>query len=326
MEKQPLVLVFSDAPNPHLDPQLRMLENVPHILVQKPDELTEEAKRAEAILHWIGPRDLFRAVFLACPGVRWVHSRSAGLDRILFPELVQSTVPLTNGRGVFSQSLGEFALAAMLYFAKDLRRMLRNQEASRWEKFDVEEIAGQTVGIVGYGDIGRAVASRAHAMGMRILALRRHAPSTLNANADPFVSRFFKREELSALLAQCDFVVVAAPLTAETHHMIGDSAFAAMKTNAVVVNIGRGPVIDQAAMLRALAQRKIKGAALDVFEQEPIPPGDPIYKLENVLISPHCADQTKDWLDQAMQFFLQQYDRFRKGQPLENIVEKRLGY
>ena len=108
--------------------------------------------------------------------------------------------------------------------------------------------------------------------------------------------------------------------------MIGDSAFAAMKTNAVVVNIGRGPVIDQAAMLRALAQRKIKGAALDVFEQEPIPPGDPIYKLENVLISPHCADQTKDWLDQAMQFFLQQYDRFRKGQPLENIVEKRLGY
>ncbi len=205
MSKQPLVLVLSDAD----DPELRMLDGVPHLRINSVADLTSEAKQAEVILHWAGPRDLFRSVFLACPGVRWVHSRSAGLDKTLFPELVQSPVPLTNGSGVFSQSLGEFALAAILYFAKDFPRMLRNQEAGRWEQFLVEEIAGQTVGIVGYGDIGRAVASRVHAMGMRVLALKRHAP----ASADPFIAQFFQPDELAAMLAQCDYVVVAAPLT-----------------------------------------------------------------------------------------------------------------
>jgi len=304
------------------DPELRMLRSVPHLRVDSLADMTEEAKQAEVILYWAGPRALFRSVFLACPGVRWVHSRAAGLDNFLFPELVQSPAPLTNGSGVFSQALGEFAIAAILYFAKDFSRMLRNQKAGRWEQFLVEEIAGQTVGIVGYGDIGRAVASRAHAMGMRILALKRHVP----ALSDPLIAQFFQPAELAAMLAASDYVVVSAPLTPETHHMIGDAAFAAMKPNAVVINIGRGPVIDQAALVRALTDRKIKGAGLDVFEQEPIPAGDPIYKFENVLVSPHCADQTNTWLQQAMRFFLQQYERFSNHQPLENIVEKHLGY
>jgi phosphoglycerate dehydrogenase-like enzyme len=318
MKKQPLVLVLSSAD----DPQLRMLAGLPHVVMSSPDALPEEAKNAEVILHWFGSHDLLRTAFLANPAVRWVHSRSAGLDSLLFPEIVKSAVPLTNGTGVFSQSLGEFALAVILYFAKGFRRMLRNQEAGRWEKFDVEEIAGRTVGIVGYGDIGRAVASRVHAMGMKVLALKRHAPAV----PDPFVTQFFKPDELAVMLAQCDYVVVAAPLTPETRHMISDSAFATMRPNAVVINIGRGPVIDQKALMRALTDGRIKGAGLDVFEEEPLPSGDPIYKLENVLISPHCADQTKEWLNQAMQFFILQYDRFCSGQPLKNIVEKHLGY
>jgi phosphoglycerate dehydrogenase-like enzyme len=318
MKNQPLILALSNEN----DPQLAMLADLPHVLVDSAAALTSASKEAEVILHWIGPRDLLRSAFLASPRVRWVHSRSAGLDSILFPELIQSAVPLTNGSGVFSQSLGEFALAAILYFAKDFRRMLRNQEAGRWEQFDVEEISGQTVGIVGYGDIGRAVASRVHAMGMRVLALKRHVP----ASGDPLIAQFFQPQALSAMLAQCDYVVVAAPLTEETRHMISDAAFAAMKPNAVVINIGRGPVIDQAALVRALSAGRIKGAGLDVFEHEPIPPGDPIYKLENVLVSPHCADHTKDWLNDAMRFFIQQYERFRTGQPLENVVEKHLGY
>jgi phosphoglycerate dehydrogenase-like enzyme len=318
MKKQPLVLVLSSSS----DAQLDMLASIPHILVTTSSALTSAPKDAEVILHWDGPRDLLRSAFLANPEVRWVHSRAAGLDNLLFPELVESPVVLTNGTGVFSQSLGEFALAAILYFAKDFPRMLRNQRAARWEQFDVEEIAGQTVGIVAYGDIGRAVASRVHAMGMRVLALKRHAPST----ADPLIEQFYGPQELSAMLARCDYVVVAAPLTPETRHLIGVAAFAAMKPNAVIINIGRGPVIDQAAMVRALESRQIRGAGLDVFEQEPIPPGDPMYKLENVLLSPHCADHTRDWLDQAMRFFLQQYDRFCNGRRLENIVEKHLGY
>ena len=322
MSKQPLVLVLSDALSDADAPELRMLDRVPHHRINSLADLTSDAKRAEVILNWGVPRDLFRSAFLACPGVRWVHSRAAGLDNSLFPELVQSSVPLTNGTGVFSQALGEFALAAILYFAKDFPRMLRNQKAGRWEQFLVDEIAGQTVGIVGYGDIGRAVASRAHAMGMRVLALKRHAP----ASADPFIAQFFMPGDLAAMLAQCDYVVVSAPLTPETHHMIDEAAFAAMKSSAVIINIGRGPVIDQAAMVRALTDGRIRGAGLDVFEQEPIPDGDPIYKFENVLVSPHCADQTKTWLKHAMDFFLQQYTRFTAGQPLENVVDKHLGY
>jgi phosphoglycerate dehydrogenase-like enzyme len=318
MKKQPLVLAISDAN----DPQLAMLAEIPHHLVDSAAALEAAPRDAEAILHWAGPRDLLRSAFLASPNLRWIHSRSAGLDNLLFPELVRSPIPLTNGTGVFSASLGEFALAMILYFAKDIRRLLRNQEACRWEQFDVEELPGQTVGIVAYGDIGRAVASRVHAMGMRVLALKRHPPSS----PDPFVERFYKPDELTAMLPECDYVVVAAPLTAETQHMISDDAIAAMRPNAVVINIGRGPVVDQAALVRALATGRIKGAGLDVFEQEPIPADDPIFKLPNVLISPHSADHTKEWLNQAMRFFLDQYERFSSGESLQNIVEKHLGY
>ncbi|HTH41593.1 MAG TPA: D-2-hydroxyacid dehydrogenase [Terracidiphilus sp.] len=318
MNKQPLVLAISDAN----DPQLAMLADIPHYLINSAATLQAAPRDAEVILHWSGPRDMVRSAFLASPNLRWLHSRSAGLDSMLFPELVQSPIPVTNGTGVFSQSLGEFALAVILYFAKDIRRLLRNQEACRWEQYDMEELPGQTVGIVAYGDIGRAVASRVHAMGMRVLALKRHAPSS----PDPWIERFYGPHQLHAMLSECDYVVVAAPLTAETRHMIGDDAIAVMKPNAVVINVGRGPVIHQAALVRALAAGKIKGAGLDVFEHEPIPPDDPIFKLPNVLISPHTADHTKDWLNQAMRFFLEQYQRFSNGQPLENIVEKHLGY
>jgi phosphoglycerate dehydrogenase-like enzyme len=314
----PLVLVISVDE----DPQLEMLRAVPHVLGNTLEGFGDAVRKAEAILHWAGPRDLLRSVFLASPGVRWVHSRSAGLDNVLFPELVASPVPLTNGSGVFSASLGEFALTAMLFFAKDLPRMRRNQRARRWEQFDVEEIAGRTVGIVGYGDIGRAVAARARAMGMTVLALKRHAP----AASDPLVEKFFAPEDLSAMLAACDYVVASAPLTPETRHMISDAAFAAMKPSAVLINVGRGPVVDQAALVRALGEKKIRGAGLDVFEKEPIPENDPIWNFENVLVSPHCADHTRDWLNDAMRFFLAQYERFRKGEPLKNIVEKHLGY
>jgi phosphoglycerate dehydrogenase-like enzyme len=318
MKRQPLVLAISNAD----DTQLEMLSAVPHVRVRSVDDLTEEAKQAEAILHWAGSRELLRQAFVSSPKVRWVHSRSAGLDKTLFPELVESAVPVTNGSGVFSQSLGEFALAMILYFAKDMPRMLRNKSACRWEQFDVEEIGGQTVGIVGYGDIGRAVVDRVHAMGMRVLAIKRHAPVT----ADPKIAEFFPPQQMTAMLGQCDYVVVALPLTAETHHMISDTAFAAMKPSAVLINIGRGPVVDQAALVHVLQEGKIKGAGLDVFEQEPIPADDPIFKLENVFISPHCADNTKDWLNDAMKFFLAQYERFSNGERLKNVVEKHLGY
>ncbi len=321
---QHTILITSKGTGPKSEyvEQLRLHARV--VVGNTPEVFTDSAPEATVMLNWSAPRDLNRSVFLMAPKLAWVHSRNAGLDAFLFPELVENLVTLTNGSGVFSPPLGEFALAAMLYFAKDFRRMIRNQVAARWEPFDVLRLAGQTVGIVGYGDIGKEVAWRAHAMGMRVLALKRHLPP-LGSDLGP-VEKMYPTSELHEMIGACDYVVVAAPLTTETHHMISGAEFAVMKSEAVVINVGRGPVIDEAAMVRALAEGKIKGAGLDVFEHEPLSPESPLYKMENVLVSPHCADNTPDWLDNAMKFFLAQFERFRKGEPLLNVVDKKLGY
>jgi phosphoglycerate dehydrogenase-like enzyme len=215
-------------------------------------------------------------------------------------------------------------VGAILYFAKDFRRMIRNQMDGVWEAFDVTPVSGQTVGIIGYGDIGRATAARVRPMGMTVLALKRHASQL--ALADPLVDKTYGPEQRGEMLSRCDYVVVATPLTSETRGMIGKPEFAAMKLTAVVINVGRGPVIDEQSLINALSGQRIKGAALDVFDEEPLPQGHPFYKLENVLLSPHCADHTPDWLDNAMQFFIEQFERYRKGEPLLNVVDKRLGY
>ena len=263
----------------------------------RPEAFAGTAAEANVIFNWSGSRALLRQVFAMCPRVEWVHSRAAGLDSVLFPELVEHPVPLTNGSGVFSPSLGEFVLGAILYFAKDFRRMMRHQEAGEWEPFDITLISGQTAGIVGYGDIGRACATRLKAMGMRLLAVKRSPDSH-----DPLIEQIYAPDQRIEMIRQCDYLVVAAPLTESTRGMVGTAEFGAMKPSAVVINVGRGPVIEEAAMVRALTEERIKGAALDVFDQEPLPAGHPFYSLRNVLLSAHCADHTPDWMDLAMRF------------------------
>jgi phosphoglycerate dehydrogenase-like enzyme len=311
------------------EPQLAFLRQLPqetHVAVgNSVDVLRSASRNATIILNWSGSGALLREAFQMCPNLRWVHTRAAGVDSVLFRELIESAVPLTNGTGVFSPSLAEFVLAAILYFAKDFRRMIRNQYAGVWEAFDVLPVSGSTVGIIGYGDIGRAVAKATRAMGMRVLAIKRHSPPLFKPD-DPLVDQIYSPDRRIEMLSRCDYVVVSAPLTSETRGLIGKSEFAAMKTTAVLINVGRGPIIDEAAMINALLESRIKGAALDVFDQEPLPDRHPFYKLENVLLSPHCADHTPDWLDQAMQFFLTQFERFRNGEPLLNLVNKKLGY
>ena len=319
-----IILVLAD-PN---EPQLAMLEALPPdtgIAVGNTAEAFKNtAAEASVIFNWSGSGALLREVLGMCPSVRWVHCRAAGLDDLLSSEVIASPVPLTNGSGVFSPPLGEFVLGAILYFAKDFRRLIRNQTAGVWEPFDVTEISGQTAGIVGYGDIGRAVATRLKAMGMNILASRRTPPPA--GNADPLVSGYYGPGGLLEMIAQCDYVVVTAPLTAQTHGMIGAREFAAMKPTAVILNVGRGAVIDEPAMVRALTEKRILGAALEVFATEPLPPGHTFFQLENVLLSPHSTDHTRDWLERAMQFFLTQFERFSKGEPLLNVVDKKRGY
>ena len=309
------------------DRELALLERLPNttsIAVGDSIEAFDRlAPEAQVILHWTGSRKLLEAVWERAPRVEWVHSKSAGLDSLLFRALVESRVPLTNGRGVFSQSLGEFAIASALFFAKGFRRLLRNQAAGVWEQFDIEEVRGQTMGIVGYGDIGRACAQRAHAMGMRVLALRRRPELS---EGDPYISGVFPLERLLDMMPQCDYVVAAAPLAPGTRGLIGEAAIAAMKKTAVIMNVGRGPVIDEQALIRALEAGRIRGAALDVFETEPLPAGHPFYKLESVLLSPHCTDHTATWLDDAMLFFIDNFARYAAGEPLRNIVDKKAGY
>jgi phosphoglycerate dehydrogenase-like enzyme len=315
------MLVLADPDEPQLVILAKKLAGLRIVTGNSAEAFAGVAADASVLCNWSGSLELFRKVFAMCPNLRWVHSRSVGLERTLFPELSGSSVPLTNGSGVFSPSLGEFTLGAILYFAKDFRRLVRNQMAGKWDIFDVTMAEGKTVGIVGYGDIGRAIAMRVRPLGMKVLALKRNT-----AYVDPMVDHVFGPEQRAEMISRSDYIVVTAPLTAETRGMIGDAEFAAMKPTAVVINVGRGPIIDERALVRALSERRIKGAALDVFDHEPLPPGHPFFKLENVLLSPHCADHTPDWLDNAMEFFIEQFERYSKGQPLLNIVDKKLGY
>jgi phosphoglycerate dehydrogenase-like enzyme len=288
-----------------------------------PEFATAHAGSAEVILVGSSEGDLLRMTFPLAQHAQWVHSLSAGVEKIIFPELAESSVPLTNSKGVFTDALAEFAIASILFFAKDLRRLVRSQQAGRWDQFDIELIRGQVLGIVGYGDIGRESARFARALGMKVVAVRRRAALS---NQDPNLERVYSPDGLREMLAICDYVLVATPLTGETRGMIGEAELSAMKGSAVIVNLGRGPVIVESALIAALAAKRIRGAALDVFDEEPLPDSHPFYGLENVLLSPHSADHTLGWADLAMRVFLENFERFRSGQVLQNIVDKKAGY
>jgi len=267
----------------------------------------------------------FTRVFHLANSVRWIHSLSAGVEKILFPELVASPVPVTNARGVFKRSLAEFAVLGILFHTKKVRRLIDNQRAKQWDDFTVGFANELVMGVVGYGEIGRECALLAKAIGLKIHALRRNpAKST----ADPLLDRVFAPDQLRDMLSQIDVLLCSAPLTPETQHMISDSEFACMKPSAIVINVGRGPVLDEAALVRALQARRIAGASLDVFEVEPLPETSPLWNMANVLISPHCTDRTidPDWLDLSMRFFVANFHRYLAGQPLENLVDKHAGY
>ncbi|HSD66144.1 MAG TPA: D-2-hydroxyacid dehydrogenase [Vicinamibacteria bacterium] len=319
----PLVVWVLARPD---DPGLRLLAPPPagvrFVVGWEPDAF-EGAPAPDALLDcWAGPTRVVAAVRKA-PGLRWIHARSAGLDRVLVPEVLAHPAAVTNGRGAFSPALAEFVLAALLFFAKDLRRLVAQQAAGAWEAFDAERLEGRTVGIVGYGDIGRAVAARLRPLGVEILALRRRPERSAR---DPLLKESFPPERLVELMARADDVVVAMPLTPETHVFVGRDAIAAMKRSAVLVNVGRGPVVDERALVEALEQDRIRGAALDVFESEPLPAESPLWRLPNVLLSPHCADHVPGWVDEAMRVFLRQLERFRQGEPLRDVVDKLRGY
>ncbi len=240
--------------------------------------------------------------------IRWIHTLAAGVETLPFDLLRRSDVVVTNSRGIFADALGEFAIAAMLWFAKDLRRLVRNQGERRWKPYDVERVEGRTAGIIGYGGIGHAVARRAAPLGMRVLTTRRRREL-----GDPAIEE---------VIAESHYVVMCAPLTPSTRRLMSRERIALMKPVGVFINVGRGGTVDEEALIEALRDQRIRGAALDVFDVEPLPPEHPLWQLDNVLISPHTADHTSDAHERSMSFFIENLRRFRAGESLENVIDK----
>lgn len=304
------LLVIADPAATYLTPLAPLAGKARMMVTNDREELLRLAPEADVLLNGdFRSGALFQETFRHATRLRWVHSPAAGVEKVLSKEIIESPVPLTNGRGVFARPLGEWIMGVMLFFTYDMRRNLDDHRARRWNPVSHGELHGQTLAIIGYGAIGRAAEERARAFGMKILTIRRG-----------------ESEKLREVLAQCDFAAVCAPLTAETRGMIGAAELAAMKPAAVIMNVGRGPVIDEKALLCALQTKSIKGAALDVFETEPLPPDSPFWDLDNVLISPHAADFLPDLRERALEFFVENFERFSKGEPLQNVVDKHAGY
>jgi phosphoglycerate dehydrogenase-like enzyme len=318
------IVVLAEVGDPHLK-ELNVINDWANVTICNTEEaLKKDIDQAEILLLW-EPRffKLLKPAFPQATSLKWIHTRSAGVDSNLFPELVDSHVILTNSKGIYSASLSEFVIAAILFFAKGFRRMLRSQQAHIWDPFKVTDVCGQTLGIVGLGDIGKTIASRAHCLGLRVIGCKQNINEALGCD---HIEQLYAPDHLLEMLKQCDYVVICAPLTRATRGMIDEPALRTMKPNGVIINIGRGPVVQEAALIRALREGWIKGAALDVFSEEPLPPDSPLFELENLLLSPHCADITENVFWPAVRLFVTNFMRYMNGEPLFNIVDKRAGY
>ena len=275
------------------------------------EAFADAAPEADVILNWTGSRELLRQVWAIAPRVRWIHSRSAGLDELLFPELAESARAADQCARSLQRDSGRIRHRRGALLRQGIaphgaqprsRRLGSSSTPSNWPGRPWESSAWATS--------AKPPRAAPKPWALRVIGLRR---------ADG-------AEAKRALLAQSDYVVLSAPLTPETRGIIAEPELRAMKPEAVLINVGRGPLVDEAALIAALREKRIAGAALDVFNQEPLPAGHPYFALDNLLLSPHSADHTPDWQQRAMQLFLANFERYRKGQTLQNVVDKRRGY
>jgi phosphoglycerate dehydrogenase-like enzyme len=268
-----------------------------------------------------------RAHLLAARRLKWIHSPAAGVGGLLFREMIESDVLLTNSRGMSADTMAEHVLAVTLALFRNLPLAVVRQVDHVWAQDEITERRNRTlqdshVVLVGLGAIGSAVAWRMAALGARVTGIRRRA------DAPPVegVSRVLGPDGLSAALAEADVVVVAAPHTRATRGMIGMREFSAMKPNAILVNVSRGRLVDELALTSALEGGRLGGAALDVFEREPLPLDSPLWNMPNVLITPHTSGFRSDHWDAAVALFMKNLRRFESGEPLLNVVDKHAGY
>lgn len=317
MDTAHFVLVFAHLEEGHLA-QIRAVDpGVEVVAVTDRQRGIELADRAEIMVGWSVPREAIQRA----RRLRWIHSTAAGVDQLLYPEVLEQDIQVTTSSGIH-QPLVEHVFAMLLAFTRRLHIAVRNQQEHKWDRARVAggEVRGMTIGVLGLGSIGAEVAEKAAVFGMRVIGTKR-TPSPVQ-----HVDRVYPPEALADVLAQSDVVVIALPLTAETRGLLGAAEFRMMKPEAIVINIGRGPIIQEAALIRALQERWIGGACLDVFEREPLPADSPLWAMENVILTPHVSGAWPGYLDAAVPLFCENLARYLRGAPLLNLVERSRGY
>ncbi|MBN1689598.1 MAG: D-2-hydroxyacid dehydrogenase [Dehalococcoidia bacterium] len=274
---------------------------------------------AEIIYGYGLPND----VIARSPKLKWVQMTSTAVDKFLTDDLRRSSVVMTNVRGMHSVPVGEFVISQMLMFAKGAHRCFQQKQGKQWKPFMPLMLYAKTVGIVGLGNIGRQVARLSKSLGMRVLGVRR---SEAKSKTTKYVDEIFPRRQLKKMLNDCDFVVLTVPLTAETENMIGEAELRSMKPTAYLINVSRGNVVNEDALVNALENNRIAGAGMDVFAVEPLPPGSRLWDLSNVMLSPHIAGGMECYAEQATDIFCENLRRYMNGQKLLRTVDKKKGY
>ena len=254
-----------------------------------------------------------------CP-IQWIHATSAGVDALMIEPIRNSDIIVTNARGIFDRGIAEYVLGALLLFAKDTLGNLHHQRQQRWQHRETRLLKEQQALIVGAGSIGREVAGLLGAMGMTVIGTARHARN------DPAFRRVHRQADLPALLGDADYVIITAPLTPDTQGLFDDAMFRRLKPGAVLVNVGRGAIVQTDALVKALNNDRLAGAALDVFEEEPLPQGHPLWAHPKVMMSAHMAGDFIGWRRALGDQFVSQFQRWRRDQPLLNPVDKHSGY
>lgn len=288
--------------------------------VHTPSGLVRVLPEASIALLWDFSSALLRDHFHLARNLRWVHVAGAGVDAVMTADIAASDVVVTNARGVFNRSIAETVVAMMLVFAKDMLRTIALQAQGNWLHRDTEMLAGQKALIVGTGPIGRAIGRAIGALGVEVTGV------ATSERRDPDLGRVRHVEDLDSVLPSADFVVLVLPLTHHTRGMIGAKQLALMKTSARLINVGRGQLVDERALIAALQSGSIAGAALDVFQTEPLPPDNPLWTMPNVIVSPHMSADFHGWIEALADQFFENLRRWLGSEPLLNVVDKKLGY
>jgi phosphoglycerate dehydrogenase-like enzyme len=306
----------------------RLLQEFPQLQITQRDNyegIEEYLRNAEIIFS----QSLRPEQFAVARNLRWIHAPSAAVHQLLFPELVKSEVVVTNSREVHGPVVAEHVMALIFALAKKIPHAAMFQQKHIWgqeaiwnEEPRPREIAGATLGLIGVGSIGGRVAQMASAMGMHVIAVREH----VEKGRPEGVEAVFAPSALDELLRQADYIVLAAPLIAATHELINADHLAVMKPEACLINVGRGAQVNEAALIDVLRARRIAGAALDVFEREPLPPDSPLWGVENLLITPHVAGITNKAWHRHYELFSDNLRRYLARQPLRFVVDKQKGY